>query len=143
MRISTQASYILAAAVLASGMCVYAGPAAGKVAATRPAHTTQADSAEVQTLRAAYTTLEQADHDYQGHRIHAMHALEKACDLLGSDIRGDGKGKEPQPTSDAQLSAALTQIQQVRDGLAAGTQPKVVAHLDVAIKQIGIALSIK
>lgn len=99
-------------------------------------------SAEVQALRGAYMTLYVADHDYKGHRIRAMHALEKACDLLGTDIRGDGKGHEKQAVSDEQLKQAQTTIEQVKNGLGT-TQPKVVHHLEKAIKLLSEALTIK
>ncbi|HXC99562.1 MAG TPA: hypothetical protein VN048_09485, partial [Verrucomicrobiae bacterium] len=92
----------------------------------------------------AYDILAVADHDYKGHRVHAMKAIEAACKLLGTDISGRGKGREPQPTSDEQLRQVLASIEQVRGSLAAaGTQPKVVKHLDVAISQLTTALSIK
>jgi hypothetical protein len=147
MRIFAQRSYILAAAAvavtLASAVCVEGASGGGKNAAPHTASGAQADSSEVQALRGAYMTLSIADHDYKGHRVRAMRALERACDLLGSDIRGDGKGKEPQAVSDAQLKESQAAIQKVRDGIAAGSQPKVVGHLDKAIKEIGIALTIK
>ena len=68
---------------------------------------------EVQTLHSAYMTLALADHDYDGHRMKAMHALEKACKLLGTDISGDYKDKQPQPTSDDDLRNAQSIIKQV------------------------------
>jgi hypothetical protein len=98
---------------------------------------------ELEMLRAAYKTLAHADHDYQGHRVKAMHAIEAACDKLGTDIRGDGKAKETQPTSDNQLKDALAMLQQARTSAADSNQDAVVHHLDVAIKELGIALSIR
>lgn len=99
---------------------------------------------EVATLIQAYDTLATADHDYKGHRVHAMKAIEAACKLLGTNIAGQGKGHEKQALSDEQLRSVLASIQQVRGSLAvAGTQPQVVKHLDVAIDQLTIALSIK
>jgi hypothetical protein len=99
---------------------------------------------EVATLTQAYDTLAVADHDYKGHRAHAMKAIEAACKLLGTDITGRGKGRESQAISDEQLRSVLASIQQVRGSLAAaGTQPQVVKHLDVAINQLTIALSLK
>lgn len=99
---------------------------------------------EVATLMQAYDTLSVADHDYKGHRVHAMKAIEAACKLLGTNIAGEGKGKEKQTLSDEQLRGVLASIQQVRGSLAAGgAQPQVIKHLDVAINQLTIALSIK
>jgi hypothetical protein len=99
---------------------------------------------EVETLRQAYITLSVADHDYKGHRVRAMRAIENACKLLGTDISGKGRGREKQAISDEQLRSVLASIQQVRGSLAvAGAQPAVVKHLDVAISQLTTALSIK
>ena len=98
---------------------------------------------EVATLEQAYATLEMADHDYKGHRVKAMKAIEAACKLLGTDISGRGRGRERQAISDEQLRQVLATIEQVRGSLAAaGTQPRVVKHLDVAINQLSTALSI-
>jgi hypothetical protein len=99
---------------------------------------------EVATLEQAYGILAVADHDYKGHRVRAMKALEAACKLLGTDISGEGRGKEQQPISDEQLRSVLAMVQQVRGSLAAaGAQPKVVKHLDVAIENLTVALSIR
>jgi hypothetical protein len=111
-------------------------------ASTGPA-TQPANRPEVHALRTASRTLAKADHDYKGHRVAAMHALEAACDLLGSDIRGDGKGREPQALSDAQLRQALAVVQKVHDAIPAGKQPRIVAHLNQALQQITTALTIK
>lgn len=101
------------------------------------------DGGEVATLRQAYGTLAVADHDYKGHRVRAMKAIAAACRLLGTDITGEGVGREKQAFSDAQLQQVLATVQQVRNSLAsAGTQPRVVKHLDAAINQLTIALSI-
>jgi hypothetical protein len=99
---------------------------------------------EVATLEQAYDTLAVADHDYKGHRVKAMKAIAAACKLLGTDISGRGRGHEAQPLSDEQLRQVLATIEQVRGSLAAaGAQPAVVKHLDVAINQLSTALSIK
>lgn len=97
---------------------------------------------EVATLREAYITLSVADRDYKGHRVHAMKAIEAACKLLGTDISGEGRGREAQPISDEQLRSVLATVEQVRNSLG-NSQPKVVKHLDVAIAQLNIALTIK
>ena len=41
----------------------------------------------------AYATLEQADHDYKGHRVAAMKQIAAAARLVGVQVRGDGKGQ--------------------------------------------------
>ena len=46
---------------------------------------------------------------------------------------------ESQTVSDAQLRQAQGVVQQVRNGIQPATQPKVAAHLDEAIKEIGLA----
>jgi hypothetical protein len=90
-------------------------------------------------LQQAYTTLEQADHDYKGHRVAAMKQIEAAGKLLGLNLRGDGKGHEKQGISDDQLRTARALLEQAR----AGMTGKPLRHVNRAIKQLDIALSIK
>src|SRR5271156_3297555 len=97
---------------------------------------------EIDILREAYETLHKSDHAYKGHRHEAMKQIEKACDLLGVNIRGNGKGHEPQPVSDEQLRDAQYKVQAVRNHIG-NTEPEVAGHLDAAAKQIGIALTVK
>jgi hypothetical protein len=87
----------------------------------------------------AYATLEQADHDYKGHRLAAMKQIEAAARLLGVNVRGDGKGHEHQGVSDAQLRSAQGLLQQARSGLSG----KPLRHVNKALQQLSIALSIK
>lgn len=93
----------------------------------------------VAVLREAYFTLAAADHDYKGHRAAAMKQIEQAVKLLGGDVKGDGKNRERQGASDAQLRAAQNLLHQASPGLS-GAPAK---HVDQAIKQISTALSIK
>ena len=97
----------------------------------------------VAALQAAYSVLSRADHDYHGHRVNAMHEIQAACKLLGADPTGDATGNEPQGTSDAQLRTAGQILLNVRAVAASGNQIQVVQHIDNAINQIKIALSIK
>ena len=90
-------------------------------------------------LRQAYTTLEAADHDYKGHRAAAMKQIEAAAEVLGINIKGDGKGHEKQGVSDTQLKTAQGLLEQARAGLTG----KALKHVDNALKQLSIALSIK
>jgi hypothetical protein len=90
-------------------------------------------------LTQAYATLSMADHDYKGHRIAAMKQIEKAGMLIGVNVRGDGKRHEQQGVSDQQLRTAQNLLEQARSGLA----PKPLNHVNKAIEQITIALSIK
>ena len=96
-------------------------------------------SPEANLLVQAYTTLEQADHDYKGHRIAAMRQIEAAAKLLGVQVRGDGRGHEKQVVSDAQLRTAQGLLQQARTGLSG----KPLRHVNIALQQLSIALSIK
>ena len=87
----------------------------------------------------AYNTLEQADHDYKGHRRAAMKQIEAAAKLLGVKVRGDGKAHEPQGVSDAQLRTAQGLLHQAQSGLSG----KPLRHVNTALEQLSIALSIK
>ena len=87
----------------------------------------------------AYATLAQADHDYKGHRVRAMKQIELAVQELGGKISGQGRGREPQATSDAQLRAAQVLLQQASSGLSG----KALKHVNAAIVQINTALAIK
>ena len=90
-------------------------------------------------LRQAYAALSMADHDYKGHRIEAMKQIETAAKLLGSDIRGDGRGHEKQGVSDEQLRIARGLLEQARAGLSG----KALKHINKAISQINVALKIR
>jgi len=86
----------------------------------------------------AYATLAQADHDYKGHRVKAMKQIEAALGEIGAKVSGKGKRHEPQGTSDAQLRAARDMLQQ-----ATGLSGKAARHVNRAITEINVALSIK
>jgi hypothetical protein len=90
-------------------------------------------------LNDAYATLAQAKHDYKGHRVRAMKQIEAAFGELGGKVSGKGRNHEPQGTSDAQLRAAQGLLQQA----CAGLSGKALKHVQEAINQISIALSIR
>jgi hypothetical protein len=90
-------------------------------------------------LTQAYTALASADHDYKGHRIRAMRQVKAAAVALGVSLGGDGRNREAQGASDAQLQTAQGLLQQARAGLSG----KPLRHVNQAIKQISIALSIR
>jgi hypothetical protein len=90
-------------------------------------------------LQQAYTALERADHDYKGHRVAAMKQIEAAGKLVGVTIGGGGKGHEKQWVSDEQLRTAKGLLEQARSGLSG----KPLKHINRAIKDLDIALSIK
>jgi hypothetical protein len=99
----------------------------------------QAQTGNLAILDDAYATLAQSDHDYKGHRAKAMKQIESAVKELGGHLSGQGKGHEAQGTADAQLRAAEGLLEQVRPSL----QRKPLKHVNAAIAQINIALSIK
>jgi len=101
------------------------------------------DSAEAGMLRRAYLILATGDHDYKGHRVRAMHQIEAAADLLGMDVRGDAKDKQPQPLSDAKLREAQGLLQSVLGASEVKSQKRVTKHITEAVNQINIALSIR
>jgi len=94
---------------------------------------------EVGMLDHAYGILSHADHDYDGHRKHAMHQIEDAARILGAKLSGDGRGDEKQGTSDTQLHKA----QSLLEGAVGGLKGKAHHHIEEAIKQLTVALRIK
>ncbi len=101
------------------------------------------DSAEAGMLQNAYLILTTGDHDYQGHRVKAMHQIEAAAKLLGLNLSGDAKDKQPQPLSDAKLREAQGLLQNVLGAAEVKNQKRVTRHITEAINQINIALSIR
>lgn len=87
----------------------------------------------------AYTALDQADHDYKGHRVDAMKQVEAAGKLVGVRVRGDGPGHEKQGISDEQLRTAQNLLEQAKVSL----RGKALKHVERAINQISIALRIR
>lgn len=90
-------------------------------------------------LTQAYATLSMADHDYRGHRVAAMKQIELAGKLLGVNVRGDGRVREKQGISDAQMRTAQSLLQQATSGLA----PRPLKHVNKAIEHITIGLQIR
>ena len=103
-----------------------------------PAHAHAANSTTT-SLEDAYATLAQAKHDYKGHRVKAMKQIEKALSDIGWKIKGTGKVREPQATSDDQLRDAKDMLQQAGQGLSV----KALKDVNAAISQIDDALAIK
>jgi hypothetical protein len=103
-----------------------------------------ANPADVQAVVQAYRLLQQADHDYQGHRIKAMEHLHKAGRVLGVMLKGDNKTKEQQGTSDTQLKQAQTMLQQMTANGAGGKRhQRAMTHVSSALSEIQTALSIR
>src|SRR5580704_8115865 len=98
-----------------------------------------ASATAITQLTQAYAALSVADHDYKGHRAAAMKQIEIAAKELGVTLGGDGKGHEKQVTSDHQLQAATTLLQQALGGL----PPKAQKHVSKALEDLTAALAIK
>jgi len=101
------------------------------------------NSAEAGMLQNAYLILATGDHDYKGHRVKAMHQIEAAAKLLGLNLGGDAKDRQPQPLSDAKLREAQGLLQNVLGAAEVKNQVRVTKHINNAINQINIALSIR
>jgi hypothetical protein len=98
-----------------------------------------ANGTAIGLLDQAYALLSNADHDYKGHRVHAMKCIRAAARELGAPLRGEGRGHEAQGTSDSQLRNAQGLLQQALPSLTGKPQ----RHVSEAIQQLTIALSIK
>ena len=101
------------------------------------------NSAEAGMLQSAYLILATGDHDYKGHRVRAMHQIEAAAKLLGMNLSGDAKDRQPQPLSDAKLREAQGLLQNVLGAAEVQNQKRVTKHINNAINQINTALSIR
>ena len=142
--------FIISAAVLtlvvSFGVNLRAQPAASADSWTTTRSSTHTNSpastgssAATGQLSQAYAALSGANHDYQGHRVRAMRHIEAAAKELGVNLQGDGQGQEQQAVSDQQLRTAQSLLQQAAPAL----QGNARMHVDKAIDQLSIALSIK
>jgi hypothetical protein len=124
---------------------------------------------EVVALRQAYVLLAAGNHDYDGHRVKAMDAVQAAAQILYDHLMRQGNARqkaaaakekaaiaaareamnrvqmlhEPQATSDRQLRKAAEILVELRPTVVAHKQKKVLEHVDRAVKEIGIALAIR
>jgi hypothetical protein len=149
---------------LAAGLLVVSPAAAAPPASSAARH------AEIHLLlgqlHTAKKLLETAIHDYDGHRAKAVHEVHEAIKLLeehhkahaavtGQPTVPSARPAQAQPApqpeitqaqSDAQLKQAATLIQGVETVLSTSSQThhvKATAHLNDAVKELGIAVSIK
>jgi hypothetical protein len=100
--------------------------------------------ADVTAVTQAYRALEQADHDYQGHRIKAMEHLRKAGLILGVTLKGEGRGNEQQGDSDSQLKQAQSMLQRMSNSKVSGKRhQRAMTHVSNALSELQTALSIK
>ena len=138
----------VAAAVLTAGvnnLFAISAPPVATPAALAPADQPFAfenvrwETVRIEKLRHAYYLLDHADGDYHGHRIEAMHAIKKAAEVLGVDIKGGGHAEEAQWESDRKLREARRILMELADQTGSHEQP----HIHRAIKELDRALVIK
>jgi glycine betaine/choline ABC-type transport system substrate-binding protein len=98
---------------------------------------------EAKMLAHAYAILARGDHDYKGHRVEAMHHLEKAGAILGVDLDGDLKDHEKQALSDDKMRQAQRLVNHLIKAAIIRDQPKVIDQLNDANNQIDLALATK
>ncbi|HEV2328322.1 MAG TPA: hypothetical protein VGY56_05995 [Verrucomicrobiae bacterium] len=98
------------------------------------------NSAEEGMLHRAYRILATGDHDYHGHRVAAMGQIHKAAELLGVDLTGDDKDREKQVLSDDRLREARGLLQNVLGNADVKGQKRISHHIELAIKEINLAL---
>jgi hypothetical protein len=109
------------------------------------------DQASVSALHAVRTHLQSADHDYDGHRVRAIHHLTSALHHLGSTSAGGGGGGQgtgglSQQASDAILQEARTSLHSIHaqlssktatgahHGSARGAVSNAIRELDTALR---------
>jgi len=98
---------------------------------------------EARMLAHAYKILARGDHDYNGHRVEAMHHLERAGKILGVDLDGDLKDHEKQALSDDKMRQVQRLINHLIRAATLRDQPKVIDQLSDANNQIDLALATK
>jgi hypothetical protein len=109
---------------------------------------------QVTELRAIRLVLQNAKHDYKGHRAKAVKLVTTAIKSLLPAGKGTGKGapkgkggskggsKETQQQSDAQLQKAIVALGAVQKQLTSGPAAATAA-ITQAINELNIALTIK
>jgi len=100
------------------------------------------DTAEADMMHRAYRILAFGDHDYKGHRVAAMKQVKAAADLLGLDLSGDDRNRQPQVLSDDKMREARDLLTHVLNAAEVKGQPRISKHINAAIRQIDIALEI-
>ena len=153
---------VFPAAVLAGLVCPAAGQSGPKAAAAK--------EQEAVTLKNAYVLMAIADHDYDGHRVKAMHEVEEAIKRIDHTLMKDGgkgnqvvvtedeiatakaafkakhegKHHEGQGHSDVELREARELLVKVHETLGASKKhPKAHDHVAKAIKDLDVALKIR
>ena len=108
------------------------------------------DQASISLLRTVHGKLQEADHDYQGHRVQALHHVSEALQQLGSPAMaglgyGPSLGNMPQAQSDGILRDSLLKLRMADSQLgsrsnAAAHHARARASLGHAIRELEIAL---
>jgi hypothetical protein len=119
-----------------------------------------ADQAIISHLRTAHARLQQADHDYQGHRARATSHIANAMRHLGgSSLSGlnmtasgmnaaPGQGQLPQAQSDNMVRDALFRLNMVQGQLTSRTslaahQGNARTQVAQAIQELNVALNVR
>ena len=129
MRVKQVCRSVVSAAMLVGGIAVSPAQAVA--------------TSEVGALMHIRGLIATADHDYHGHRLAALKAIEDACRSLGVAISGDGHDRTLQGNSDAMLRQAGREIANLQPVAAANHQARVLEDLDRASKRIEKALAVK
>jgi len=109
------------------------------------------NAAIVNELHKAVAVLKQADHDYMGHRVKAIHHIHTAVKALGPAGKhgkiAPGTGKLEQSVSDGLLQQAIQQLTTIQTTLANtpgfGNRPMAVMAIQGAIAELQTALKIR
>jgi hypothetical protein len=111
------------------------------------------DRPVISHLLTAHGMLRQADHDYDGHRVQAMHHIVAALDHLGFRSSspmtyGDGLGNMAQAESDSLLRNSVVKLNIAEQSLGTGTRSAVHHHnarasVAEAIQEVHIALNVR
>jgi hypothetical protein len=97
------------------------------------------EETRVEKLRHAHYLLDHADGDYKGHKMEAMHSIEKAGKVLGVEIKGGGHSEESQWASDKKLTEARRILKELYDESGGKEQE----HLHHAVAELDKALAIR
>jgi hypothetical protein len=144
--LKTAAKSAILATVLACGINLRAATSSapqtpGVTGQTQFPFAQAVDFSEARALTGAYLILATGDHDYEGHRVKAMHQIEAAGKLLGMDLAGDAKDRQQQVLSDDKLREARGMLETVLGAAEVKDQPRISKHITEAINQIDVALS--
>jgi hypothetical protein len=110
-------------------------------------HSAAGSEQVVKELHHAKHLLQEADHDYDGHRARAVKDVSEAIHELShgekhhAEAKGGSKGgKEPQKKSDHELHEAIKILDHAKSQLHHEHHKKALHHVEEAIKQLREAL---